>query len=102
MTPKELEDQLRQLGTDWPVPSLTDAVMARIESRSVPPPRRSSFPRRRAVLLVAAAMLAVTVPAAWLLLLGSPATLQAQVQQALEKSSTAHIVISALDDKGVR
>jgi hypothetical protein len=103
MTPQELEDQLRQLGTDWPVPSVTGAVMARIESRSVAPPRRSSFPRRRlALLAVAAVMLAVALPAAWLLLLASPATLQAQVQQALEKASTAHVVISTLDDKGVR
>lgn len=103
MTPKELEDKLRQLGTDWPIPSVTDAVMAQIERRLLPPPRRASLLRRRAGLLVAtAAMLAVAVGAACLFFLAAPTTLQAQVQQALEKASTAHIVISALDDKGVR
>jgi hypothetical protein len=103
MTPKELEDQLRQLGTEWPVPSVAEAVMARIESRSVPPPRRSLFNRRRAAFFVAtAAMLAVAIGAGWLLFLANPATLQAQVQQALEKASTAHVVISAVDDQGAR
>jgi hypothetical protein len=103
MTPKELEDQLRQLGTDWPVPSVTDAVMARIESRSVPPARRVSLPLRRAALLGAtAALLAVAVGVACLVVLAAPTTLQAQVRGALEKAGTAHIVISALDDKGVR
>jgi hypothetical protein len=102
MTPKELEDQLRQLGTDWPVPSVADPVMARIASPSVPPPRRSPFRRRPALFLAAAAMLAVIIAAAWFLFLATPATLQAQVQRALEKASTAHIVISAPDDKGVR
>jgi hypothetical protein len=103
MTPQELEDQLRQLGADWPIPSVADAVMARIESRVVPPPRRVSVLRRRATLLIAtAALLVVALGAAWLFLLAAPTTLQAQVQQALAKARTAHIVISALDDKGVR
>jgi hypothetical protein len=102
MTPDEMEDQLRQLGTDWPVPSVTDAVMARIAATSVPLPRRSPLPRRRVAFLVAAAaMLAVALGAGWLFL-ANPTTLQAQVQQALAKASTAHVVISALDDKGVR
>jgi hypothetical protein len=103
VTPRELEKQLRQLGADWPIPSVADAVMARIEARPVLPPRSASLPRRRAALLVAtAAMLVVAVGAVWLFVLATPATLQAQVKQALEKARTAHIVISALDDKGVR
>jgi hypothetical protein len=57
--------------------------------------------RRRAALLAAAAMLLVAVAASWLLL-GTPRTLQAQVQQALARANTAHVVISSLDEKGVR
>jgi hypothetical protein len=103
MTPKELEDQLRQFGTDWPIPSVTDAVMARIESGLIPPPQRASLLRRRAApLLATAALLAVAIGAAGLFVLAAATTLQAQVQQALEKARTAHIVISTLDDKGVR
>ncbi|OWK38284.1 LolA family protein [Fimbriiglobus ruber] len=103
MTPQELEEQLRQLGTDWPVPSVADAVMARIESGLVPPPRRASWLRRRAVsLLATAAVLAAAAGTAWLFGLGAPTTLQAQMKQSLEKSRTAHIVTSKLDDRGGR
>jgi hypothetical protein len=92
----------RRLGADWPVPSVNEAVMARIDSPSVPRPRRVPVTRRRAVLCAAAALLAADAAAAWLLVLGTPRTLQAQVQQALAKTSAAHVVISTLDDKGVR
>src|SRR5262249_50094409 len=103
MTPQELEEHLRQLGTDWPIPSITDAVMRRIKSPLVPPPRRVSWLRRRASVLAAtAAMLAVAVGAAWLVRLAGPATIPAQMQQSLQKARTAHIVFSVLDDKGVR
>jgi hypothetical protein len=52
-------------------------------------------------LAAAAAMVVIAVGAGWLFL-AIPMTLQAQVQEALAKASTAHIVMSALDDKGVR
>jgi hypothetical protein len=103
MTSSELEAQLRRLGTDWPFPSVADAVLARIESRSVAPPRRASRLRRRAApLAAAAAVLALAAAAAWLFVVAAPATLQAQVQQALQKARAAHIVVSTPDDKGVR
>lgn len=38
MTPQDLEEQLRQLGANWPIPSVADAVLARIESQLIPPP----------------------------------------------------------------
>jgi hypothetical protein len=91
----------RRLGADWPVPTVNEAGMARIDSPSAPRPWRVSVTRRRAVLCAAAALLAGAATAAWLLVLGTPRTLQAQVQQALAKTSAAHIVISTLDDRGV-
>jgi hypothetical protein len=103
MTRDELEDRLRQLGTDWPVPSVADAVLARVDSRPAPRSRWVPLPRRRPVLVAAtAALVALVVTAAWLCLLATPRTLHAQVQQALAKASTAHVVIAALDEKGVR
>ncbi len=100
MTPEELEVRLRRLGAEWPVPSVAEAVLARIGTFPAPPPRRPLFTRRRAGLCVAGAALAAA--ALGLLVLAPPATLQAQVEQALAKAGTAHIVISAPDERGVR
>src|SRR5581483_6030477 len=60
------------------------------------------FWRRRAVLVAAAAVLAVATAASWLLFLGDPPTLQAQVRRSLAKAATAHVVVSSPDDRGVR
>jgi hypothetical protein len=102
MTPDELPDRLRRLAADWPAPPAAEAVLARIRSTAAPRPRRSLVPRRRAVLAAAAAVLALAVAVPALLVLGTPRTLQAQVRQALARAATAHIIISSLDDQGVR
>ncbi len=101
MTPDELENKLRHLGANWPMPSVAQAVLTRIESDPVPQARRSLFRRRRWILFGSAVALLIAA-AVWLLFLATPRTLQAQVRRALDRSKTAHVVISSLDEKGVR
>jgi hypothetical protein len=101
MTPEELQGRLERLGAEWPVPSVAEAVLARIDSPPAPRPVRPVVTRRRTAVF-AAAVLAASAAAAWLLFLANPPTLHAQVRRALEKARSAHVVISGLDANGVR
>lgn len=101
MSHLELEADLAGLGRNWPVPSAAHAVMRRIQREGVPPSRRPVY-RRRPVLLAIAASLLVAVGLPAMLLVGTAHTLQAQVVEALKQTSAAHLIISALDEQGVR
>lgn len=101
MSHQELEADLFGLGRKWPVPSVADAVMRRIQREGVPESRRPARRRRRVLLAIAASLLvAVGLPA--VLVVGTPQTLQAQVVEALKQTSAAHLIISAFDEQGVR
>jgi hypothetical protein len=102
MSPNELEERLLKLAADWPVPSAADAVMARIGSQPDPRPQIWTVARRRVRLVAAVATMAVAAAVLWALVLGNPPTLQAQVQKSLEQAGSAHVVITSLDEKGVR
>lgn len=101
MTPQNLEYQLVRLAADWPMPSVTDAVMARVEQLRLEPAVRQ--PRRAPQwALLASAAAAVVAIATWLVTVATPRSLQAQVQQAIEEAESAHIVISNTDVEGKR
>lgn len=99
MTPDDLEERLEQLGKNWPIPSAADGILTRISAE--PSPERLPLWRRQSAL-VAAALAVVAAAGLWFFLLATPQTLHAQVRQALEKAGTAHVVISGLDEQGVR
>ncbi|HJT34406.1 MAG TPA: hypothetical protein VJ783_20410 [Pirellulales bacterium] len=101
MSHQELEADLAGLGRNWPVSSVADAVMRRIQRQGVPQRRWPLYRRRRVLLAIAASLLvAVGLPA--VLVVGTPHTLQAQVVEALKQASAAHLIISTLDEQGVR
>ena len=100
MTSQNLESHLCRLAENWPVPSVVDAVMARIECVRIEPAGRRRLGRQVALVASAAALLFIV--ATWLLVFATPRTLQAQIQKALAKAGAAHIVISFLDGKDVR
>ena len=101
MSYQELEADLVELGRNWPVPSVADAVMRRIQREGVPQSGRPVRCRQAVFLAIAATLLvAVGLPA--VLVVGIPHTLQAQVVEALKQTSAAHLIISAPDEQGVR
>lgn len=102
MTPEELEDRLRRLGANWPVPSVVDDVMARIVSQSEPQARPVSWLRRRVATLVAVAATFAVAVGAWLYLLAAPATLQARMRRSLDLAQSAHLRISSVNEQGPR
>jgi hypothetical protein len=98
MAQRNIEERLVDLATHWPVPSVVDSVMARIETLKLAgAPRRR--PRRLAAIASAAAVLLAA--ATWFWAVATPRTLRAQVEQAIEAAETVHIGITAIDD-GVR
>jgi len=101
MTREEIETQLVRLGKSWPARSVADAVTARLDSCPALPRPAVPRVRRAKVLIAAAVVLLVSATASWLLL-ATPRTLQAQVQQAIKKAGTARIVIAMTDDKGIK
>ena len=102
MTREEVEATLNRLRADWPTPSVVESVMTRIESQPAAVPRRPRIQRWRAAILAVAAMLAVSVAVPWFLVLATPPTLYAQMQQAFAKARTAHVVVASVNEKGVR
>jgi hypothetical protein len=102
MTRQNLEEKLFRLAAEWPLQSVAESVIVRIENlRMEPVSRWRQRGRQSAVIVAAAALLLALVPT-WLLIFGRPRTLQAEVQQAIAKAGSAHVTISALDEKGVR
>jgi hypothetical protein len=95
-TPDDLEGRLARLRAEWPVDSIVDEVMARIGPA---PPRRV---RRRARLFagLAASGLVAALGLAWLFVASQPTTLLAAVKDSLERARSAHLVITAWNDRG--
>ena len=102
MIREEIENHLTRLGTHWPAPSQVEAVMARITSEMPRPRRAAPLWHRRRLLVAGGAVLALALVAPVILLLTAPRTLEAQVQQALEKAHRARIVISIPSENGPR
>src|SRR3954470_7914304 len=96
-TKDDLDGRLARLREEWSVGSMVDDVMARI---SPGVPRRA--PRRRRLLAgLAASGLVVVIGLAWLIVANRPKTLLAAVQDGLAKARSAHLTITAWDDRGV-
>ena len=90
----DLEVRLAQLGAAWPVGSMVNDVMARIETRAVAPVHR----RRRVFAGVAASgLLVAACTVAWLMVFHRPPSLLAAMQKDLANVSSAHVVITAWD-----
>lgn len=100
MTHENLEDQLLHLAAAWPMASVAETVMARVENLQVAPARRRL--RRGSQFALIASAVAVMVASATWLTFATPRTLQAQVQQALAETEAAHVIISSVDENGVR
>lgn len=102
MSPSKIEDLLVNLGQKWPVPSVAEAVMARIDSESISRPAPTTARAWRMGLWASAAAVSVAVGIALVAILSAPRTLQAQVERDLARTTAAHITIRGLDEQGVR
>ncbi|MDR3618452.1 MAG: hypothetical protein P4L85_03810 [Paludisphaera borealis] len=96
-TQDDMDGRLARLRAEWPVGSMVDDVMARIGPES---PRRASL-RRRLFAGLAASGLAASLGLAWLILASHPTTLLAGVQDSLNKAKSAHLIITAWNDRDV-
>ena len=93
-----LEERLAQLGAAWPVGSMVNDVMARIEPRALAPVRR----RRRVFAGVAASgLLVAACTLAWLIFFHKPPSLLAAMQKDLANVSSVHVVLKTWDEDGV-
>jgi hypothetical protein len=118
MNHDSLEEALNDLGRQWPVPSCATEVMAQIEnscgsaigpvlsdaSRNAIPLTNSRL-RWRLGLCASAAAAAIVLAFSFLTVMSTPLTLQAQMERALAKATSAHIIHSVsphLDEQGVR
>lgn len=92
----DLETRLAQLGENWPVASVADAVAKRVES--IPLAQRD-MPRSRSWQFTFAGSVAVLVAFAfvWATMLSSPATVSAQVQAAMKKARSAHVSMTIIE-----
>lgn len=129
MNHDSLEEALNDLGRQWPIPSSAPAVMAQIENpcdsatgpllsdASAQVVGRDATRSQNAITLnrsrlhwrlglcASAAAAAIVLAFGFLTVMSTPRTLQAQMEQALAKASSAHIVHSVsphLDEQGVR
>lgn len=101
MTSAELDQQLIRIRDAWPAESSVEAVLTRIDADRIEPvPSRPGRPRAVWLAVAAALLLAVVSPA--FVLLTTPRTLQAQVEQTLRQAGTALIKITAMNEQGVR
>ena len=96
-TSENRDDRLDRLRSEWPVESMVDGVMARVNELA-PRPRRK--PRRTKILasLALSAMIA-SLALGWILLFSRPQSLLASVQHDLRQAKHAHIVITHWDKK---
>lgn len=92
----DLDDRLARLRAEWPVGSMVDGVMARIGPAA---PRRARR-RKRLFAALAASGLVVATGLAWLMIVSRPTTLLAAVQDGLERARSAHLAITAWNDRG--
>jgi hypothetical protein len=102
MNPSSIEDLLADLGQKWPVPSVAEAVIARIEAESISLSARSTARGWRVGLWASAAAVMVAISIACAAIVSAPRTLQAQVERALARTAAAFITVSGLDAQGVR
>lgn len=94
-TSDDLDGRMARLRAEWPAGSIVDDVMARIGPA---PPRRAPL-RRRLFAGLAASGLAASLLLAWVILAGRPTTLLAAVQDGLDKAKSAHLIITAWNDR---
>ena len=88
----DLDDRLDRLRSDWPVESMVDDVMTRVNNYA--PRRAPKFGRNRVFAGLAASMMLATLALVWLLVFSRPASLLASVQNDLKHANSAHIVIT--------
>ena len=88
----DLDDRLDRLRSDWPVESMVDDVMTRVNNCA--PRRAPKFGRNRVFAVLAASMTIATLALVWLLIFSRPASLLASVQNDLKHANSAHIVIT--------
>ena len=100
MVEQDIEDKLRRLGREWPIPTIRDFVSEKV---MITPQLRPSVPKRRwAVMLLAGGLAtAATILIVIATQLSTPVTLYAAVQRTLEKAGRAHVLIESFD-KGAR
>ena len=94
-TSDDLDGRMARLRDEWPAGSMVDDVMARIGPSA---PRRTPL-RRRLLAGLAASGLAASLLLGWLILVGRPNALLAAVQDDLNKAKSAHLIITAWDDR---
>ncbi len=97
----DLESRLSQLGENWPVGSVADAVAKRLESAPLPQ-REAPRSRRWQMTFAGSVALLVAFAFLWTTLLSAPATLSAQVKAAIAKARTAHVSIVTIDGRDGR
>ncbi len=97
----DIETRLSQLGENWPVGSVAEAVAKRLNS--VPTPQRAK-PRAwwRRLTLAGTVALLLGFALVWTTLLSSPTTLSAQVKAAIAKARSAHVTITIIDAQNGR
>ena len=85
----DLSDRLDRIRSDWPVESMVDDVMTRVNNCA--PRRAPKFGRNRVFAGLAASMMLATLALVWLLIFSRPASLLASVQNDLKHANSAHI-----------
>ncbi len=100
MIEHHIEDKLRLLGQEWPIPTVREFVSEKVV---ITPQLRSSVPKRRwAMILVTGGLAtAATILIVIAAQLSTPVTLYAAVQRTLRKAGRAHVLIESFD-KGAR
>jgi hypothetical protein len=98
MSHDNLEDRFARLRDEWPIGSIVENVMAKIET-SAGAIRRPRARGNRLALAVAASVLLAAAAVASFMIVSQPTTLLAAVQNELARARSAHLVITVWNTK---
>ena len=98
MPSNELEDRLDRLHASWPVGSIVNEVMSKLDP--LPQTLRPRLSRHRLVAAVAASGLIAAMGLAWVIVASTPRTLFASVRAGLVQATSAHLIIIRQDESG--
>jgi hypothetical protein len=102
MKTNDIESQLTELGSRWPVTSVAEAVQSRLEA--IPPTAKlsPSHPILKWYGMGAVAAAAMVLIAICTSMFMTPSTLYAQVKESIRKSLSVHLQIVSVDSSGSR